>query len=172
MKQQYQTHRDSVWNKAILGETQPPWWMPPAGPVLCGCLHGPPPRECGQVWPSGLGGPTADSKQEVSPLSLANMRILPRTRVEQASPGWNLSPADTLTATPPTGAVSWLSHECMVTCCMSGEDTHRYLFENRGLGFPAGLVVKNLPANVGDTGSIPDPGRSRVPRSNKAQAQK
>ena len=25
-------------------------------------------------------------------------------------------------------------------------------------GFPAGSVVKNLPANAGDTGSIPDPG--------------
>ena len=27
-------------------------------------------------------------------------------------------------------------------------------------GFPGGSVVKTLPANVGDTGSIPDPGRS------------
>ena len=27
------------------------------------------------------------------------------------------------------------------------------------LGFPDGLVVKNLPASVGDTGSNPDPGR-------------
>ena len=26
-------------------------------------------------------------------------------------------------------------------------------------GFPVGLVVKNLHANLGDTGSIPDPGR-------------
>ena len=25
--------------------------------------------------------------------------------------------------------------------------------------FPGGLVVKNLPANAGDMGSIPDPGR-------------
>ena len=31
--------------------------------------------------------------------------------------------------------------------------------------FPGGLVVKNLPANAGDTGSIPDPGRSHVPQS-------
>ena len=28
------------------------------------------------------------------------------------------------------------------------------------LGFPGGLVVKNLPANVGDTGLIPGLGRS------------
>ena len=34
------------------------------------------------------------------------------------------------------------------------------------LGFPDGLVVKNPPANAGDTGSIPDPGRSHMPWSN------
>ena len=28
------------------------------------------------------------------------------------------------------------------------------------MGFPGGLVVKNLPANAGDTGSIPGLGRS------------
>ena len=33
-------------------------------------------------------------------------------------------------------------------------------------GFPGGAVVKNLPANAGDTGSIPGPGRSHMPRSN------
>ena len=27
-------------------------------------------------------------------------------------------------------------------------------------GFSGGLIVKNLPTNAGDTGSIPDPGRS------------
>ena len=27
-------------------------------------------------------------------------------------------------------------------------------------GFPSGSVVKNLPANAGDTGLIPGPGRS------------
>ena len=32
-------------------------------------------------------------------------------------------------------------------------------------GFPGGSVVKNPPANVGDTGSIPDPGRSHIPWS-------
>jgi hypothetical protein len=30
-------------------------------------------------------------------------------------------------------------------------------------------VVKNLPPNVGDMGSIPGPGRSHMPWSNKAQ---
>ena len=32
-------------------------------------------------------------------------------------------------------------------------------------GFPGGAVVKNPPANAGDTGSSPGPGRSHVPRS-------
>ena len=31
---------------------------------------------------------------------------------------------------------------------------------------PGGTVVKNLPANAGDTGLIPGPGRSHMPRSN------
>ena len=34
--------------------------------------------------------------------------------------------------------------------------------------FPGGPVVKNLPANVGDTVSIPDPARFHVPRDNWA----
>ena len=33
-------------------------------------------------------------------------------------------------------------------------------------GFPGGIVVKNPPANAGDTGSSPGPGRSHMPRSN------
>ena len=32
--------------------------------------------------------------------------------------------------------------------------------------FPGGAVVKNLPANAGDTGLIPGPGRSHMPRNN------
>ena len=32
--------------------------------------------------------------------------------------------------------------------------------------FPGGTVAKNLPANAGNTGSIPGPGRSAVLRSN------
>ena len=34
------------------------------------------------------------------------------------------------------------------------------------LGFPGGVVVENLPANAGDTGSSPGLGRSHMPRSN------
>jgi len=37
-------------------------------------------------------------------------------------------------------------------------------------GFPGGSVVKNLPANAGDVGSIPDPGRFHVLQSNYACA--
>ena len=36
-------------------------------------------------------------------------------------------------------------------------------------GFPGGAVVKNPPANAGDTGSSPGPGRSHMPRSGKAR---
>ena len=32
--------------------------------------------------------------------------------------------------------------------------------------FPGGAVVKNPPANAGDTGLSPGPGRSHVPQSN------
>ena len=32
--------------------------------------------------------------------------------------------------------------------------------------FPGGTVVKNPPANAGDTGSSPSLGRSHVPQSN------
>ena len=33
-------------------------------------------------------------------------------------------------------------------------------------GFPGGAVVKNLPANAGDTGSSPGLGRSHMPWNN------
>ena len=34
------------------------------------------------------------------------------------------------------------------------------------VGFPGGTVVKNPPANAGDTGSSPGPGRYHMPQSN------
>ena len=37
-------------------------------------------------------------------------------------------------------------------------------------GFPVDLLAKNLPADAGDMDSIPGPGRSHVPWSNKAHA--
>ena len=43
-------------------------------------------------------------------------------------------------------------------------------FKNKWVGgFPGGTVVKNLPANAGDTGLIPVPGRSHIPRINEAR---
>ena len=35
--------------------------------------------------------------------------------------------------------------------------------------FPGGAVVKSLPANAGDMGSIPAPGGYHMPRSNQAR---
>ena len=37
--------------------------------------------------------------------------------------------------------------------------TWKQFFKTVKEGFPSGLVVKNLPANAGDTGLIPDRGR-------------
>ena len=36
-----------------------------------------------------------------------------------------------------------------------------------GRDFTGGPVVKNLPDNAGDVGSIPGPGRSHIPQSNQ-----
>ena len=38
--------------------------------------------------------------------------------------------------------------------------------ENVAEDFPGGLVVKNLPVNAGDMGSIPGLGRSHMPQGN------
>jgi len=43
---------------------------------------------------------------------------------------------------------------------------NRRSLKTKLLGFSGGSVVKNLPANTGDTGLIPDSGRSHMPRSN------
>ena len=41
-------------------------------------------------------------------------------------------------------------------------------FKKERWGFPGGTVVENLPANAGDAGSSPGPGRSHMPWSNWA----
>ena len=38
--------------------------------------------------------------------------------------------------------------------------------KNQDRDFPGGAVVKNPPANAGDMGSIPGPGRSHMLQSN------
>ena len=40
------------------------------------------------------------------------------------------------------------------------------IYQEETPDFSGGAVVKNLPANAGDTGSSPGPGRSHMPRSN------
>ena len=52
----------------------------------------------------------------------------------------------------------YLGMRCHCVCA-----THIQKFNK---GFPGGAVVKNPPANAGDTGLIPGPGRSHMPRSN------
>ena len=50
------------------------------------------------------------------------------------------------------------------------DDVHMGVSEEslqaKGRDFPGGTVVKNPPANAGDTGSSPGPGRYHMPRSN------
>ena len=40
------------------------------------------------------------------------------------------------------------------------------LFQDKNSGFPGDTVVKNLPANAGNTGSSSGPGTSHMPQSN------
>ena len=54
--------------------------------------------------------------------------------------------------------------ECLKLCRVAkGQPSH---YKRHTRGFPGGAVVKNPPANAGDTGSSPGPGRSHMPRSN------
>ena len=48
-------------------------------------------------------------------------------------------------------------------------DVTPYWIDNPEPSFPRGSVVQNQPANAGDMGSIPGPGRSHMPWSNKAR---
>ena len=41
-----------------------------------------------------------------------------------------------------------------------------YIFKNLSEGFPGGAVVRNPPANAGDMGLSPGPGRSHMLQSN------
>ena len=50
------------------------------------------------------------------------------------------------------------------------ERDYRASSETDKLGLPWCAVVKNPPANAGDTGSSPGPGRSHMPQRNKARA--
>ena len=45
-------------------------------------------------------------------------------------------------------------------------NAEKYKKKRRKRDFPGGTVVKNPPANAGDTGLSPGPGRSHMPQSN------
>ena len=51
-----------------------------------------------------------------------------------------------------------------------GEDYGKWFSLNSLRDFPGGAVVKNPPANAGDMGLSPSPGRSHIPQSNQARA--
>ena len=50
--------------------------------------------------------------------------------------------------------------------CVYSHFSFHIHFLKPSLGFPGGAVVKNPPANAGDTGSSPGPGRSHMLQSN------
>ena len=49
---------------------------------------------------------------------------------------------------------------------MLSTNYYLFLFKNNYLDFPGGPVIKNPPANTGDMGLSPGPGRSHMPWSN------
>ena len=53
-----------------------------------------------------------------------------------------------------------------VTKSWEDEKAAAFIDSKTGRDFPGGAVVKNPPANAGDMGSSPGPGRSHMPRSN------
>ena len=50
--------------------------------------------------------------------------------------------------------------------CFGDSNTHNLPSKDMFKGFPGGAVVKNTPANAGDTASSPGLGRSHMPQSN------
>ena len=53
----------------------------------------------------------------------------------------------------------------LMTACDQTRSLHVPILKHSH-GFPGGVVVKNPPANAGDMGSSPGPGRSHTLRSN------
>ena len=56
-----------------------------------------------------------------------------------------------------------------VGCISILEKADTNVSNNKGLDFPGGPVVKNLPANAGDMASVPGLGGSHMPWSNYAR---
>ena len=58
---------------------------------------------------------------------------------------------------------SWFKQQNLLLMSAFMEHTWKNMIERNAEGFPGGIVVKNLPANAGDTGSSPGLGRSHMP---------
>ena len=61
-------------------------------------------------------------------------------------------------------------HKPLFWRCLEGENYSLFSkhynnnkSKTKNMDFPGGLVIKNLPANAGNTGSIPGPGRLHMP---------
>ena len=65
-----------------------------------------------------------------------------------------------LTTGQPGNAPSWIVFTCIFGIFLN------FSFKNKNRDFPGSTVVKNTPANSGDTGSSPSPGRPYMLRSN------
>ena len=66
-----------------------------------------------------------------------------------------------------TEAEEWISdmEDRIVEISTTEQNKEKRIKRTEDRGFPGGAVVKNLPANAGDTGSSPGLGRSHMPRS-------
>ena len=69
-------------------------------------------------------------------------------------------------------SATWMDLEIIILSEVSQAEKDKYHMislhmESKKMiqGFPGGAVVKNLPANAGDTGLSPGPGRSHMPQS-------
>ena len=100
------------------------------------------------------------------------MRYWPqRPTLDQGGRGWTLQGSEYQEAGITGGhrggwLPQWLSSLSGIYIPLGKFKPKSFNFECQCWDFPGGAVVKNPPANVGDMGSSPGPGRSHMPRSN------